>query len=116
MRKTTSMKKPRANAVYEELKRKLLELGLVRPGSLVRRFMPCGRQSCRCMTEPPALHGPYYQWTHKIRGKTITMRLTETQARLCAEWVGNHRELKRIIRKMETLSLKETDRLLRKAT
>jgi hypothetical protein len=109
------MRKREANTAYDELKEKLLVLGLVRPGSLVRRFMPCGRPSCRCMADARALHGPYYQWTHKVRGKTITMRLTETQARLCAEWVGNHRELKRIIRKMETLSVKETDRLLRKA-
>ena len=113
MRKTRSMRTTRTKAIYDELKGKLFDLGLVRPGSLVRRFMPCGRRSCRCMTEPPALHGPYYQWTHKVRGKTVTMRLTEPQARLCAEWVGNHRELKRIIRTMESLSLRETNRLLK---
>lgn len=100
---------------YEKLKRTLQRLGFVRPGSLVRRFMPCGKPSCRCMADPTQLHGPYYQWTMKLRGKTVTLRLGEGQARLCEEWVANHRSLKAIVRKMEALGLKETDRLLRKA-
>jgi hypothetical protein len=43
-----------------------------------------------------------------------TLRLTEDQARLCEEWIANHRKLKGIVRRMEAMSLKETDRLLRK--
>lgn len=100
---------------YEALKEALQRLGYVRPGSLVRRFMPCGKPSCRCMGDPRALHGPYYQWTLRVRGKTKTVRLTEDQARLCEEWIANHRKLKDIVRRMEVMSLKETDRLLRKA-
>ena len=100
---------------YEALKEALRRLGYVRPGSLVRRFMPCGKRSCRCMADPPALHGPYYQWTLRVRGKTKTVRLTEDQARLCEEWIANHRKLKVIVRRMEAMSLRETDRLLRKA-
>lgn len=108
------MPKRTAQEAYEQLKRALQRLGFVRPGSLVRRFMPCGKPSCRCMADPTQLHGPYYQWTMKLRGKTVTLRLTEAQAGLCEEWVSNHRSLKAIVRKMEALSLKETDRLLRK--
>jgi hypothetical protein len=100
---------------YEAIKAGLQRLGYVRPGSLVRRFMPCGKPSCRCMSDPPALHGPYYQWTLRIQGKTKTVRLNEYQARLCEEWIANHKKLKDIIRRMEAMSLKETDRLLRKA-
>jgi len=99
---------------YDELKQALLELDFVRPGSVVRRFMPCGKPSCRCMGDPAQWHGPYYQWSHKVRGKTVTLRLTPEQAQLCQQWVANHRRLKEIIRKMESLSLKETDQLLRK--
>jgi len=101
-----------ARARFEELKKQILELGFVRPGSLVRRYMPCGNPSCRCMGSPPRLHGPYYQWSYKIAGKTCTVRLSEDQARLCAEWVRNHKRLKRLLRQMEQLSLKETDRIL----
>lgn len=97
---------------YEAIKRLLLPLGYVRPGSVVRRFMPCGKPGCRCMQDPPALHGPYYQWTRKEGGKTVTRRLTEPQARLCREWQANHRELRAIVRRLEKLSLRETDKIL----
>ena len=40
------------------------------------------------------------------------MRLSEAQARPCTQWIDNHRELKRLLRKMEALSLKETDLIL----
>ena len=100
---------------YEGLKEALHRLGYVRPGSLVRRFMPCGKPSCRCMSDPPSLHGPYSQWTLRIHGKTRTVRLSEHQARLCEEWIANHRKLKDIVRRMEVMSFKETDRLLRRA-
>jgi hypothetical protein len=101
-----------AQASFEALKREILELGFVRPGSLVRRFMPCGNPACRCMGKPPQLHGPYSQWSYKIAGRTRTMRLSEQQARLCKQWVRNHKRLKRLVRRMVQLSLNETDRTL----
>ena len=98
---------------YEQLKQQLLTLGLVRPGSLVRRYMPCGKLGCRCMATPPILHGPYYQWTYRVRGKTITKRLNEAQAAQCAVWIQNYRKLRTLSRRIVGLSLKETDRILR---
>ena len=106
------MRSSDAQARFETLKREILALGFVRPGSLVRRFMPCGNPACRCMGKHPQLHGPYSQWSYKIAGKTRTLRLSEEQARLCEQWVRNHKRLKRLVRQMEQLSLKETDRTL----
>lgn len=102
-----------AESPYEMLKAELARLGLVRPGSLVERYMPCGKPGCRCMGKPPVLHGPYYQWTHKVRSKTVTMRLSKAQAQRCQEWIRNHRQMKKLVRRMQALSLKETDRILR---
>ena len=101
-----------ARARFEALKQEILKLGFVRPGSLLRRFMPCGKSACRCMGRPPQLHGPYYQWSYKIAGKTRTIRLSQEQARLCQQWGRDHRRLRRLVRQMERLSLKETDRTL----
>ena len=97
---------------YEALKRLLLDLGYARPGSLVRRFMPCGRLGCSCMRDPPVLHGPYYQWSRKVKGKSVTRRLDAEQARLCREWTANHRRLRALVRRLEALALQETDRIL----
>jgi len=106
MRETTQQQ-------YEALKQQVTALGLVRPGHLGRRFMRCGKPDCRCKADPPVLHGPYYQWTWNVRGKTRSRWLSDAEAASCAEWTGNHRRLRTIIRKMEALSLKETDRILR---
>jgi len=34
---------------------------------------------------------PYWQWTAKVDGKTVTRRLTAREAALYQEWIGNDR-------------------------
>lgn len=98
---------------YDALKRAVLPLGPIRRGSLVRRFMPCGKPGCCCQASPPELHGPYYQWTRKVRGKTVTVRLTREEARLFEEWISNGRQLDRLVAQMEAVSLRITERLMK---
>lgn len=100
---------------YEALKREVATVPPIRRGSLVRRFVPCGKAGCRCQASPPELHGPYYQWTRKVRGKTVTVRVTPAQAKLLREWIANGRRLDRILRQMETVSKRLTDRMMRAA-
>ena len=97
---------------YRELKRQILALGWARPGTVIRRYMPCGNPSCRCMAKPPQLHGPYFQWSHKIDGKSQSLRLSEAQARPAKKWAKNYRSLKKLLRRMERLALRETNRIL----
>ena len=52
------------------------------PGTLTVRSYACGKRRCRCHDDPPALHGPYAEWTRKIEGKTVTRRLTPEQLRV----------------------------------
>lgn len=98
---------------YETLKRAIADISLIRHGSLVRRFMPCGKAGCRCQATPPKLHGPYYQWTRKVRGKTVTVRLSKGGARLLKEWIENGRRLDRILDQMEQVSYRITQQALR---
>ena len=63
---------------------------------------------------PSKLHGPYYQWTRKVGGKTVTVRLSLQEATLLEEWIANGRRLDRLIGQMEGVSLRRTDRLLKK--
>jgi len=97
--------------IYTDLLRRLSEIGYVRPGSLVRRFMPCGNENCKCKTiGKAAWHGPYYQWTMKRAGKTVSVSLSEPQAEKIQGWLKNHREFRKITKAMEKHSLKMTDR------
>jgi len=75
--------------------------------------MVCGKPSCACHGTPPRLHGPYYQWTRKVKGKTQTVFFTREQAQLLSGWIAAGRDLDHIIAQMERLSLRVTDRLLR---
>ena len=54
------------------------------PGTLTVRSYACGKPNCRCHGDPPALHGPYAEWTRKIGGKTTTRRLHRRRARRLA--------------------------------
>ena len=56
------------------------------PGTLLKRHICCNKPGCRCMAEPPQLHGPYYQWTRKINGKTKTTLLTAEQMDRYRPW------------------------------
>jgi len=49
-----------------------------------------------------------------MRGKTTIRRLTAEQAAECAVWISNYRKLRSIVSRIVALSLKETDRILRK--
>ena len=98
---------------YQQLKAALTRVGYFRRGSLLKRFMSCGKPDCACKASPPRLHGPYYQWTRKISGKTVTVFFTREQAKLLAGWIAAGRQLDRIIAEMQCLSLRATDRLLK---
>ncbi len=100
-------------ARLQQLAAGLAHTGFIRSGSLVQRFMPCGKPGCRCQGDPPQLHGPYWQWSRGVRGKTVTRRLTDPQARLYQEWIANRHRLTKTIAAMEQISEKAGELLLR---
>ncbi len=103
---STSHPAQNVTATYDRLRRSLAEIGFVCMGSMVERRMPCGRTACRCAEGPDNWHGPYYQWTRKVRGRTVTVRLTPEQAKLLTGYVRNDRQLRRIVAEMRAISLK----------
>ncbi|MGH9920123.1 MAG: DUF6788 family protein [Nitrososphaerales archaeon] len=100
---------------YRSLTATLGSLGFVSPGSLVLRETSCGKSGCKCQGDPPRLHGPYYQWSRVVDGKTVSRRLTEAQAELYEKWIANRRLLKRIVEEMEEVSAEAGEILLRQA-
>lgn len=79
--------------------------GALLPGSVVVRMMPCGKPNCRCKEDPPRLHGPYFQWTRKIRGKTRTRHLSAEEMARYQRWFDNSRRLRDAVSELETLCL-----------
>lgn len=97
---------------YRELAAQLADIGYIAAGSIVHRHTRCGTPTCRCHADPPQLHGPYYQWTAKVNGKTVTRRLSETEAELYQQWIANDRQLRALITQMRQVAAEATELML----
>lgn len=100
---------------YRELLTELTQIGFIRSGSLAPRYNYCGKPNCRCHADPPQPHGPYYQWTAKLNGKTVNRRLTRRQAQLYQQWIDNDRRLHRLIDQLRTIATQATELILEEA-
>src|SRR5258708_34864519 len=83
----------------------LASLGLALPGTLIERHVRCGRANCRCHADPPVLHGPYWQWTRKTGGKTVTPLVPDEQLDDYRQWLDNHRRPRAPVAELEALTL-----------
>ena len=101
---------------YRELAAQLADLGYIAAGSITRRHTRCANQSCRCHGDPPQLHGPYWQWTAKVEGKTVTRRLSQTEAEIYQEWIDNDRQLRAITAQMREVAAEATDLIMKAST
>ena len=58
----------------ERIQAQLVRLGPVLPGSLGKQWNVCGSPGCRCKDpKHPRRHGPYYQLSYTLRGKSSTV-------------------------------------------
>jgi len=96
-----------------ELAAELATVGFISPGSVVVRYTSCGKAGCRCQADPPQRHGPYYQWSRAVAGKTVSRRLNEPQAELYRDWIANRQRIETLITKMEETSAAAAELLLR---
>jgi hypothetical protein len=100
---------------YRELASRLAAIGLIYSGSITRRYTRCGTPGCKCHADAAEMHGPYYQWTAKENGKTVTRRLNATEMGLYQEWIDNDRQLRRILQQMRQIAVKVAELKLKQA-
>ena len=98
---------------YRTLAAGLARVGFISRGSVVAGFTTCGKASCRCASDPDARHGPYWQWTRAVKGRTVAQRLTPSEAALYKQWIANQRALDRIVSRMQEVSRRASQILLR---
>jgi hypothetical protein len=101
----TRRHRDRAAAIAAELS----AVGLALPGTLIERHVRCGKPGCRCHADPPVLHGPYWQWTRKTGGKTVTRLVPGDQLEDYRQWLDNHRRLRALVAELEPLTLAIAD-------
>ena len=66
----------------KKLLRRLAGFEHICSGNLRSRSLVCGKKRCRCKGDPPALHGPYYYWSRRSKGRLVQKVLSPGQAEL----------------------------------
>ena len=86
---------------YARLAARVGRVGFVLQGTITERTIerPDGADPHRRKD-----YGPYYQWTWKQEGKTVTVNLSASQARVFQRAIDNHRKLAALVGEMRTLS------------
>lgn len=83
--------KLRLQKQYAALRQSLARLGYISDGSVVDR----------AQLKPPRTG---FQWTRKIKDKTVTVALSAEQFQAMKQAIHNGRQLRKTVRAMETLS------------
>ncbi len=99
-------------ARWEQIADQIRQVGVTAVGSVLQVYNVCGTAACRCHTDPARRHGPYWQHTRKIGGKTVTRRLTGAQAELYLQWIGNDRRLRALLAELEQVNAAAREKIL----
>lgn len=79
---------------YRKLAARLAQIGPILQGTITERTIADGDKT----------YGPYYQWTFKREGKTVTVNLSPGRAELFQTALDNNRELEETLKEMRELS------------
>lgn len=114
-RSSTDTKLAQYERQYRDLAGELATIGFIYAGSITSRYTKCATPGCKCHNDPPQPHGPYYQWTAKVNGKTVTRRLTAGEAELYQEWIANDRLMRKLIAQMRQVAAKAVELKIKQA-
>ena len=82
---------------FQRLRKKLAELGPVLPGSLSEQWNVCGTAGCRCKDpDKPVKHGPYYQLSFTVAGKSSTMFVKKDDVAEARRRIERYAEFKKL--------------------
>jgi len=99
------MNKIKLENKYKQLQKELSQIGYICNGSIMSLYRKCGKPKCGCNENPETKHGPYYIWTRKEKGKTITRSLSEERFHQCQQCIENYKNMERIIEEMKKISI-----------
>jgi hypothetical protein len=83
---------------FERLAQRLGQSEWVLVGTILPRRVPARHGASRKRL------GPYYQWTFKEAGKTVTVNLSASQVKLFQRAIDRQRQVEKILEQMRRLS------------
>lgn len=87
-------------------------MGFLLKGTLLQRYKRCSSPGCGCQTDLEKRHGPYWQWSYKVDGKTVSRALSNQQAQRYREWLDNAGRFEEIVQELFEISA-QADEILR---
>lgn len=90
MKKTSQRSVEQMERSYESLKKKLSQVGWISEGYVQNRSTDSGSQR--------------FQWTRKVKGKTVNVALSEEQYHWMQQAIENWRQMQTTIKEMQQLS------------
>jgi hypothetical protein len=111
--RTTSLDVPAQR--FHQARQELRQLDYFLKGTVSKRMMKCGQPQCACHRDPAQRHGPYFEWTYKVNGKTVNVKLSPESAPIYQAATKQNRKLKALLAKMERLSRTALARLAKQA-
>ena len=81
----------------KQIKDKLFRLGHMLPGSISEQWNVCGTPGCKCKEKNnPIKHGPYYQLSFSVKGKSSSMFVKKQDLREARRRVQRYQEFKQL--------------------
>jgi len=92
----------------EKIKKELMKLGELHPGSLSQQYNVCGKASCRCKDpENPRKHGPYYQVSYSRKGKSSSVFVRPEDVTSVKKQLVNYKKLMELVNLWIDLGLEQ---------
>ena len=80
-----------------ELKKRLIALWPILPGSLNKQWNVCGSPGCKCKDpKAPVKHGPYYQLSYTLAGKSSTVFVKRSAVQEVRQRMQRYKEFKQL--------------------
>ena len=91
----------------EKIKKDIVALGPLRPGTLYERHSVCGKPGCRCSrAKKPIKHGPYYYLSYTFKGKSYTEFVPREKVKVIKGEIQNYNKLVKLVKMLIDCSIK----------
>ena len=100
------MHQAKIQAQIDKIKKELLQLGAMRPGTLSQQYAACQKPGCKCV-DPihPQKHGPFYKLSYTHGGKSTTQFIRPQFVPEVRQQLEAYKKFKALTQQWVTLAL-----------
>src|ERR1039458_432478 len=78
---------------FHPVRQELPQLDYFINGTVLQRMIKCAHPQGACHRDPSRRHGPYFEWTYKVQGKPVNVKLSSQAAPLYQAATKHNRKL-----------------------